>query len=193
MKKGMTLRCICEGAVMLALAMALNSVKLWRMPNGGSVDLSMIPIFFFAIRGGVGPGLLAGFAFGLLQMFVDGAIAWGWQSMVLDYIAAYIPLGLCGLFRGRRGGIFPGIVLGALLRFAVHFISGVTIYAILVPTELLGMTFVSPWLYSLVYNGSFILIDTALCLAAFALMYRPLNRYILAKDIEAARGMENKH
>lgn len=183
MRKKMTLRCICEGAVMLALAMALNAAKIWQMPNGGSVDLSMIPMFFFAIRWGVGPGVLVSFAFGLLQMFVDGAVAWGWQSMLLDYLVAFAPLGLCGLFRGKKGGIFWGIALGAFLRFAVHFISGITIYAILVPTELFSITFTSPWMYSLVYNGSYMLIDTVLCYVVFAALYKPLNRYILAKDV----------
>ncbi len=186
MKKKLTLRCICEGAIMLALAMVLNAIKVWRMPNGGSVDISMIPLFLFAIRWGVGPGVLVSFAFGLLQMFVDGAVAWGWQSMLLDYLVAFAPLGLCGLFRGKEGGIFWGVVLGSFLRFAVHFISGVTIYAILVPTELFSITFTSPWMYSLAYNGSYMLIDAVLCLVVFAALYKPLNKYVLAKDIIGA-------
>lgn len=187
MKSKLTLRCICEGAIMLALSMALNAVKIWRMPNAGSVDLSMIPMFFFAIRWGVGPGVLVSFAFGLLQMFVDGAVAWGWQSMLLDYLVAYMPLGLCGLFRGRKGGVFAGILVGGLLRFAVHFISGITIYAITVPTELFSITYTSPWMYSLVYNGSYMAIDIAICLVVFAALYKPLNKYILAQDIAAVR------
>ena len=76
-------RALCEGAVMLALALALNAVKLFELPNGGSVDLAMIPVFVFALRWGVGWGLMEGFLFGLLQMLIDGAIAWGWQSLLL--------------------------------------------------------------------------------------------------------------
>jgi hypothetical protein len=49
----------------------------------------------------------------------------------------------------------------------VHFISGVTIYAINAPTEILNMTLTSPWLFSLVYNGSYMLVDTIICLVVF--------------------------
>ena len=182
-KSHLAVRVICEGAIMLALALVLNALKVFRLPNGGSIDLAMIPILFFAVRWGVGPGLLAGFAFGALQMFLDGAVAWGWQSLLLDYLVAFTPLGLAGLFRFRRGGVFAGTVLGAALRFVVHFISGITIYAILAPTELFNVTFTSPWMYSLAYNGSYMGIDTALCLVVFALLYKPLKKYFLAEDL----------
>ncbi len=179
---------LCEAAMMLALALILNRLKLWEMPQGGSVDLAMVPIFLFALRWGLGWGLIEGFIFGLLQMFIDGAIAWGWQSLLLDYLVAFTPLGIAGLFRGKGKGIFAGITLGCLLRFIVHYISGVTIYAITMPTECLGMTFVNKWTYSLVYNGSYMLIDTVICLAIFALLYKPLDKYIQARDVLAQRS-----
>ena len=184
----LAVRMLCEGGIMLALALVLNAFKLIQFPNGGSVDLAMIPIFFFAIRWGVGPGLLVGFVFGLLQMFIDGAIAWGWQSLLLDYLVAFTPLGLAGLFRYRKGGIFAGTLLGCILRFIVHYISGVTIYAIVAPTELFSMTFTQPWMYSLVYNGSYMLVDTVICLVVFALLYNPLRKYFLAEDIRPIKN-----
>ena len=176
-------RMLCEGAVMVALALVLNQLKIFRLPNGGSITLEMLPIFFFAVRWGVGPGLLAGFAFGLLQMFIDGAVAWGWQSLLLDYLVAFTPLGLAGVFKGKSWGIFAGTVLGSVVRFIVHFISGITIYAIVAPTELFNMTFTSPWMYSLAYNGSYMAIDMALCLVVFGLLYSPLKKYFLGADI----------
>ena len=176
-------RMLCEGAIMVALALVLNQLKIFRLPNGGSITLEMLPIFFYAVRWGVGPGLLAGFAFGLLQMFIDGAVAWGWQSLLLDYLVAFTPLGLAGLFKGKQWGIFAGTVLGSAVRFIVHFISGITIYAIVAPTELFNMTFTSPWMYSLAYNGSYMAIDMALCLVVFGLLYKPLKRYFLGADI----------
>ena len=182
-KRRLYTRMLCEGAIMVALALVLNQLKIFRLPNGGSITLEMLPIFFYAVRWGVGPGLLAGFAFGLLQMFIDGAIAWGWQSLLLDYLVAFTPLGLAGLFKGQRWGIFAGTVLGSVVRFIVHFISGITIYAIVAPTELFNMTFTSPWMYSLAYNGSYMAIDMALCLVVFGLLYKPLKRYFLGADI----------
>ena len=187
-KSHLYVRMLCEGAILLAMGLVLNALKLYQFPNGGSVDLAMIPILFFAIRWGAGPGLLVGFAFGLLQMFIDGAIAWGWQSLLLDYLVAFTPLGLAGLFRYRRGGIFAGTLLGCILRFIVHYISGVTIYAIVAPTELFAMTFTEPWMYSLAYNGSYMLVDTVICLVVFALLYNPLRKYFLAEDIRPIKN-----
>lgn len=178
-----SVRMLCEGAIMIALALVLNQLRLFRLPNGGSITLEMLPIFFYAIRWGFGPGVLAGFAFGLLQMFIDGAVALGWQSLLLDYLIAFPPLGLAGLFRGKKWGIFVGTAVGSFVRFIVHFISGITIYAIAAPTELFNMTFTSPWMYSLAYNGSYMAIDMALCMVLFGLLYKPLKKYFMGYDL----------
>ena len=146
-------RMLCEGAMMVALAQVLSYIKLMELPNGGSLTPAMFPIILFAVRWGLTPGLMAGFTFGLLQLIFDGAYAWGWQSMLLDYLVAFTPLGLAGLFKGKKWGIFVGTVAGCLGRFVVHYISGVTIYKILAPTEFMKWTFTSPSAYSLVYNG----------------------------------------
>ena len=127
----LSVRMLCEAAVMVALAQILSYLKLMELPNGGSLTPAMFPIILFAVRWGTAPGLMAGFVFGLLQLIFDGAYAWGWQSMLLDYLAAFTPLGLAGLFKGRTWGIFAGTVVGCAGRFLVHYISGVTIYKIL--------------------------------------------------------------
>ena len=180
------IRALCEGAIMIALAQALSYVKLYELPNGGSLTPAMFPILLYALRWGTGRGLGAGFVFGLLQLIFDGAYAWGWQSMLLDYLVAFTPLGLAGLFRGKAWGIFPGTVLGCVARFVVHYISGVTIYKIYEPTEVPGLgTFSSPALYSLVYNGSYMLPNMLLALAIAAVLYVPLKKYYAGKDILA--------
>ncbi|MEA4934190.1 MAG: energy-coupled thiamine transporter ThiT [Lawsonibacter sp.] len=177
------IRMLCEGAVMVALAQILSYVKLAEAPNGGSITPAMFPILLFAIRWGVSPGLMAGFVFGLLQLIFDGAYAWGWQSMLLDYLVAFTPLGLAGLFRGKKWGMFAGILVGCTGRFVVHYISGVTIYKILVPTAFMNWTFTSPKAYSIVYNGSYMLPNTVIALVIAAALYVPMKRYFLAEDI----------
>lgn len=180
------LRSLTEGAIFVALAFVLSFVKLYELPNGGSLTPAMFPVLLYTLRWGVGPGLGAGFVFGLLQLLFDGAYAWGWQSMILDYLLAFTPLGLAGLFRGRAWGIFPGTVLGCLGRFAVHYLSGVTIYRIIEPTQIPGLgTYDNPHLYSLVYNGSYMLPNTLLALLLAALLYAPMKRYFAGQEPKA--------
>jgi thiamine transporter len=171
--------------MMVALAQVLSYVKLAEAPNGGSITPAMLPVLLFAVRWGLTPGLMVGFTFGLLQLIFDGAYAWGWQSMLLDYLVAFTPLGLAGLFKGKKWGIFVGTIVGCLGRFIVHYISGITVYKIVAPTEFLNHTFTSPSMYSIVYNGSYMLPNTIIAIVLAALLYAPLKKYILAQDLVA--------
>ena len=179
------IRALCEGAIMVALAQILSFIKLFpNLPNGGSITFAMFPICLYAVRWGLGRGLLSGLVFGLLQLIFDGAYAWGWQSMLLDYIVAFTPLGIAGLFKGKAWGIFPGAVLGNGLRFVVHFISGVTIYRIYEPTEVLNFgTFDDATIYSLVYNAAYMIPTMLLTVAVAAVLYKPLRRYYAGDDL----------
>ena len=179
----MGIRALCEGAIMVALSLILGLFKVFELPQGGSISLEMLPLFLYCVRWGVKSGFVVCLAFGVLQIFVQGVLAYGWQSILLDYIASFTVIGVTGLFRGRERGIFWGTLLGAAARFVVHFISGITIYRILAPTELFNTTFTSPWMYSLAYNGSYVAIDTAICLLIFAALYLPLRRYITGADL----------
>lgn len=38
---------LCEAALMLAMAQVLSYIKIEPLPNGGSIDLAMLPIIFF--------------------------------------------------------------------------------------------------------------------------------------------------
>ena len=88
------------------------------------------------------------------------------------------------MFRGRRWGIFAGTVLGCAGRFLVHYVVGATIWAEYMPEEFLSMTMTSPWLYSLLYNGVYMLPNMVLALVIGALLYRPMGRYLTGADIE---------
>ena len=178
------IRALTEGAILVALGFVLSFVKLYELPNGGSLTPAMFPILLFGLRWGLGRGLMAGFVFGLLQLIFDGAYAWGWQSMILDYLLAFTPLGLAGLFKGKAWGIFPGTVIGCAGRFIVHYISGVTIYRIIEPTAVPGIgTFDNAALYSLVYNGSYMLPNMLLAILLAGVLYVPLKRYFAGSDI----------
>lgn len=183
MTKHLKLRALTEGAIMVALAQALGYVKLFELPNGGSISIGMLPIFVYCIRWGWKSGFLASFAYGILQLIFDGAYAWGPWSMLLDYILAYGALGVTGFFSKKKGDIFIGTVVGTLARFVFSFISGVTLYRIYEPTELMGATFTNPWLYSFVYNISYIGLSAVVILVIFAAAYKPLGKYFRGEDL----------
>mgnify|MGYP003297432724 FL=1 len=183
-RKHLRIRALTEGAMLVAAAQVLSFIKLYEFPQGGSVTAAMFPILLYAHRWGLGRGLLAGFTFGALQLIFDGAYAWGWQSMVLDYLLAFTPLGLAGVFRGKAWGIFPGTLLGCAGRFAVHYLSGVTIYRITMPTQIPGFgVFDSAEIYSLVYNGCYMLPTTLIALFLAAVLYVPLKRWFMGSDL----------
>lgn len=178
------IRMLCEGAMMVVVAQVLGYIKLWEMPWGGSICLSMLPIFFFACRWGVGPGLMSGFVLGVLQFMYDGGFALGWQSIIGDYLVAFTVLGFAGLFRGKEYSIFAGTVVGSTARFLVHYVVGATIWAEYMPETFFGMTMTTPWFYSLLYNGFYMVIDMVLCLVIFALLLNPMKRYFMGQDLQ---------
>ena len=85
-KTHLHIRALCEGAILVALAFVLSFIKLYTLPNGGSLTPAMFPLLLFALRWGLSRGLAAGFVFGLLQLLFDGAYAWGWESMLLGCV-----------------------------------------------------------------------------------------------------------
>ena len=183
-KSHLRIRALCEGAIMVALAFVMSFIKLYELPNGGSLTPAMFPILLYALRWGLPQGLTAGFVFGLLQLLFDGAYAWGWQSMLLDYLLAFTPLGLAGLFKGKAWGIFPGTFIGCLGRFIVHHISGITIYRIIEPTAVPGLgTYDNAHLYSLVYNGSYMLPNMVLAMLLAGVLFVPMKRYFSGQDL----------
>lgn len=180
MKK--TTRTLCEGAILVAAALVLSYLKIpmglaWG-GFGGSIDFVMIPLIFFAVKAGCGWGIAAGFIFGTLKFFFAGGVAANWQSMLLDYSVAYAAVGLAGLFKDSKNGLIMGAILGCIARFAVHFVSGITIYAEYMEEVFLNMTMINSWHYSLIYNGTYMLPNTIIAVVACALLANPMKKIL---------------
>ena len=54
------------------------------------------------------------------------------------------------------------------------------------PDEFLGLTMTSPWFYSALYNGSYMVLDLLLCLVVGALLWKPLGKYFRGEDLKQA-------
>lgn len=64
-------RTLVECALMIALGTVLANIKIFEMPNGGSITLlSMLPFILISFRHGVKWGLFTGFVNSLLQMLL---------------------------------------------------------------------------------------------------------------------------
>ena len=184
-------RALTEGAIMLALAVVVNYLSgmiFASLPQGGSITLAMVPLLFYVHRWGVGRGLLVCFAYGTLDMLLGKGYAWGWQSIILDYLLAYTALALGGLFKGKAWGIFPDVAIGCLGRFIIHHISGVTLYRIVEPSGIEGLEFLgvfsNPHLYSLAYNGAYMLPNTVIALVLAGALYVPMKKFFAGSDLK---------
>ena len=189
-KNHLRVRALTEGAILLALAVVLNylsAIIFGSLPQGGSITLAMFPLLLYVHRWGVGRGALVCFAYGTLDMLLGRGYAWGWQSILLDYLVAYTALCLGGFFKGKDWGIFPDVAIGCLGRFAVHYFSGITLYKIIEPTGIEGLeglgVFTNPHLYSIVYNGVYMLPNAVIALVIAAALFVPMKKYFSGKDI----------
>ena len=64
-------RILVECALMIAVGTVLANVKIYELPNGGSVTLlSMLPFVLISFRHGVKWGVFTGFVNSLLQMLL---------------------------------------------------------------------------------------------------------------------------
>jgi thiamine transporter len=107
----------------------------------------MVPILILALRRGPQVGIFAGVVFGSLQMFFGGY----WFTLVqvlLDYPIAFACLGIAGFFRKHP---IIGVTISLAGRLIVHVVSGVVFFSQYAPP---GQ---SPLIYSVIYNGSYML------------------------------------
>lgn len=176
------IRLLVEIALTIALSAVLNALKIWQMPQGGTVSLVMLPIIVLALRRGVVAGTVAGALYGVVDLLVDYYPPVHPVQFVLDYPLAYALVGLAGLFAGawaasRAKGamsglwtaILPGVVVASLARYASHVVSGVVFFGSYAPK---GQPVL---LYSAIYN-SYVLISGALALAVAAVVMPALSR-----------------
>ena len=173
---------IVTGAIMVALATVLSYIRIKWLPWGGAVTLlSMFPIVIYSIKYGVKWGLAASFVFSLAQFvqgITEGLFGWGLSTSMLiaciflDYILAYSSVGLAGAFRkkGLMGWII-GTIIALTIRFGLHIVSGVVIWES--AGKLWdGFSTDNSWLYSLVYNGTYMLPEIILTTVAAIILFK---------------------
>lgn len=183
-------RKLVESAMLIAVGTVLSMIKL-DMPMGGGVTLcSMLPLILLSHRYGWKWGLVSAFVYSVLQLVlgldnVRYATGFGMAMAIvlLDYIVAYTVIGLSGIFDkpmgNRRAAVMTGVAVTFCLRFVCHFITGVWIWDAMWPNDY-GMT---SFVYSLAYNGSYMLGELIVTELVVLLIYKPLGKYFRGEDL----------
>ena len=174
---------LAYAGVCASMSFALSYVKLWDMPNGGSLTLaSLFPLALYAYVFGVKKGLFAGFCYSLLQAIQDPWIIHPAQFM-LDYPIAFTAVGLAGIFRNAklnaknpRLALSLGCGIVGIFRYTAHVLSGIFAFEAYANGQ-------NALLFSLAYNV-YVLFDIALVIAVVLLV---LSSKTLTKELVKIR------
>ncbi|MBQ4625670.1 MAG: energy-coupled thiamine transporter ThiT [Clostridia bacterium] len=177
-KKISKIQALAESAIMVALSIAIFAVSdslPWPFLYGGGFSLfGQVPIIIVSYRHGIKSGLAASTVLALFEMimgfknfsYVTGLAAYLIVALA-DYLVAFGCLGLGGMFKGKFGAnqtselILGGLAV-CLIRYICHFISGITVWQGYCPEGQLVAV------YSLTYNGAYMLIETILTVVGLA-------------------------
>lgn len=193
-------RTLVECAMLLAIATVLSFFPkfegIWA--NGGSVTVcSMLPIVLISYRHGVKWGLAAGLCFSLLQMVTGGiylpagGLLMAVAGLLLDYILPFTLIGFGGMFRGKfkntTAELTAGTIVVLLMRYVCHIAAGYLLWKSLAdatsflttPGFGLGNSVAARFtgdtlcfLYSVIYNGSYMLPETIITTIGAVLLSR---------------------
>jgi thiamine transporter len=140
-------------AIFIVLDLISNMIPFLKMPNGGSIGISVIVLLLASYRLGWKGGLTV-VGISLLLMFMTGGV---YSQNLIDYIYEYIfAFGIYGLavlvptFKIKGVSIHWGIYVTNFLRFLIHLSAGVWFWGL-------------NWTGSFVYNAPYMLATTIVC------------------------------
>ncbi|MBQ2840912.1 MAG: energy-coupled thiamine transporter ThiT [Oscillospiraceae bacterium] len=173
---------LTECAVMVALATVLSLIPIYQAPYGGTVTLgSMVPMVVLCIHiKDFRWGLLACFAYSLIQMMFGftapptATLGYFIAVVMLDYIVAFTVICLVNPLSKLLGNSVFGVSVATafvvLIRFMCHFTTGILIWGVYAPE---GQPV---WLYSLLYNGGYMLPELVITVVLAAAIYAVMSK-----------------
>lgn len=164
-------RMIAEAGVAIAIAQVLSFITLFHMPQGGSIKAaSLVPLMIFAYRWGGTRGIWAGVVYGVLHFLLGFKSSIHYLSIILDYLVAYGAIGVCGYFKDNITGLVSGSIVAIALRWFASVTSGAVVFASYAPQ---GQ---NPWIYSMIYNASYMVPDGILNIIVLLFVYQGVKR-----------------
>ena len=164
-------RMIAEAGVAIAIAQVLSFITLFHMPQGGSIKAaSLVPLMIFAYHWGGTRGIWAGVVYGVLHFLLGFKSSIHYLSIILDYLVAYGAIGVCGYFKDNIIGLVSGSIVAIALRWFASVTSGAVVFASYAPQ---GQ---NPWIYSMIYNASYMVPDGILNIIVLLFVYQGVKR-----------------
>lgn len=179
--KSKPIKAITYGAICIALATVLSLIKVFTLPNGGSITaVSMAPIIIFALMFDLKWGVMAAVVYSGIQMMIafyppptQDFLSFT-LVVLLDYVIAFGVLSLSKVFAAPLKSFRTKLIFGGgiamILRFLSHFASGIIIWNVYAPPG------ENPVIYSLLYNGSYMLGEFVLTIVALTLLASPIQK-----------------
>ncbi|MCA9724155.1 MAG: energy-coupled thiamine transporter ThiT [Kurthia sp.] len=175
-----------EVAIFAAIGFILDKLSFSIWAQGGSISLVMVPIVLMAMRWGTLPGLATGLIVGILQVLTGASILTPLQGF-LDYFFAFTIVGIAGVFRpmviraskqkkdgAMLGWILVGTAIGGILRLISHTVAGAVFFASYAGDQ-------NPWIYSIVYNSSYMIPAIILTAVVIYLLFRAAPKLFVQK------------
>ncbi len=165
-------RRIANAAMCIAIGYVLSCIKLYRLPQGGSITpASMLPLVMFSVACGPTQGFLVGCAYGLLELLQEPYVIHPIQLLV-DYPLAFGIIAVGGLVNRipmkKELRLPAAALIGSIGRYCMAVLSGTVFFAEYAPAEQTALV------YSLLYNLSYLGFDALICIVIAAVpgMYR---------------------
>ena len=174
MKQRKEIISLCEVAIFAAIGFVLdfasNLYSGFFFPSGGSISFAIIAVIILSFRRGPLYGMACGLIVGLLDL-TDGfyTVTDTWYKAFLqvgfDYIFTYMFAGIVGVFKPLYKKVnvkilmFFSTLIACLIKFSFHFFSGVLYWP-----EFPNQPYSERVIYSLIYNGTYMLPTTILSL-----------------------------
>ncbi|NLC96555.1 MAG: hypothetical protein GX675_03175 [Erysipelotrichaceae bacterium] len=142
-------------ALYIALAIVLDYIgqfiPILQMPNGGSINIAVIPVFIASYHLGFKKGVVVGLGWWFVG-FIYGLNNWYLNPMqyILDYLLPVSIIGIAPLLPRIKkiSNIYTGVVVASTLRFVSTVLSGVYYW----PPQGSVAGSKQAWLFSLTYN-----------------------------------------
>ena len=84
-------------ALAIVFDLVMKAIPILKMPTGGSVTISLLPLALASVVCGLWYGVAVAIVYGVLNCFVLDAYGFNLVSFILDYFVAYLGVAILAI------------------------------------------------------------------------------------------------